>query len=87
MFDYVNCFGREEFEDEWADFDLVQTFPRLSLCDKKQKTESDSMKISKANSFSSVSRMRYDVHVMLDLMKIIDDRIIKYSVRSSIKRT
>ena len=37
MFDYVNCFGREEFEDEWADFDLVQTFPRLSLCDKKER--------------------------------------------------
>ena len=41
LFDYINCFGRDEFEDKYADFDLTQTFPRLSLIDKKSQTISD----------------------------------------------
>ena len=36
MFDYVSAFGREEFEEEYADFDLTQTFPRISLVDRKE---------------------------------------------------
>ena len=36
MFEYIHCFGRDEFEDKYADFDLTQTFPRLSLTDKKE---------------------------------------------------
>lgn len=35
MFDYIHCFGREEFEEKLANFDLTQTFPKLSLEDKK----------------------------------------------------
>lgn len=35
MFDYVHCFGRDEFEEKLANFDLTQTFPKLSLEDKK----------------------------------------------------
>lgn len=35
MFDFVSCFGREEFEQKYANFDLTQTFPRLSLIDKQ----------------------------------------------------
>lgn len=41
MFDYVSCFGREEFEEEFADFDLTQTFPRLSLMDRKEERIGD----------------------------------------------
>ena len=35
MFDYIHCYGRDEFEDKYSNFDLTQTFPRLSLMDKK----------------------------------------------------
>lgn len=38
MFDYVSCFGRGEFEQRYANFDLTQTFPRLSLFDEQKKT-------------------------------------------------
>ena len=38
MFDYIHCFGRDEFEDRYADFDLTQTFPKLSLLDKKEES-------------------------------------------------
>lgn len=38
MFEYIHCFGRGEFEEKFADFDLTQTFPRLSLEDKKEQT-------------------------------------------------
>ena len=36
MFEYIHCFGRDEFEDRYADFDLTQTFPRLSLQERKE---------------------------------------------------
>lgn len=35
MFDYIDCFGRHEFEEKFADFDLTQTFPNLSLLGRK----------------------------------------------------
>lgn len=35
MFDYINCFGRDQFEERLAEFDLTQTFPKLNLLDKK----------------------------------------------------
>ena len=36
MFEYIHCFGREEFEDKYAEFDLTQTFPKLSLMERKE---------------------------------------------------
>jgi hypothetical protein len=35
MFEFVECFGREEFEEKNGEFDLTQTFEGLSLRDKQ----------------------------------------------------
>lgn len=35
MFTYIDCFCRDEFEEKFNDFDLKQSFPPLSLMDKK----------------------------------------------------
>ena len=35
MFDYIEAFYQSEFEEPFFDFDLTQTFPILSLKDKK----------------------------------------------------
>jgi hypothetical protein len=36
MFDYITVFCQAEFEEPFCDFDLTQTFPTLSLKDKKE---------------------------------------------------
>ena len=36
MFDYIEVFYQAEFEESYCDFDLTQTFPTLSLKDKKE---------------------------------------------------
>jgi len=35
MFDYISAFHQSEFEEPFCEFDLTQTFPTLSLKDKR----------------------------------------------------
>ena len=37
LFLYVHCFGSENFENKYGEFDLIQTYPPLNLLDKKEK--------------------------------------------------
>ena len=38
MFSYVEGFCSAEFENEFGDFDLMQTYPQLSLLSRKHET-------------------------------------------------
>ena len=38
MFNYIDCYWRDEFEEKFNDFDLKQSFPPITLSDKKDKT-------------------------------------------------
>ena len=37
MYDYVDCFASDKFENQYGEFDLIQTYPPLNLGDKKGK--------------------------------------------------
>lgn len=38
MFSFVEGFCSAEFENEFGEFDLVQTYPQMSLLSRKQET-------------------------------------------------
>ena len=36
LYEYVECFASDKFQNEFGEFDLIQTYPPLNLSEKRE---------------------------------------------------